>query len=232
MRVTAFALPVLPGKEAALEALGRDLESNPEADLLSRSQGLIREVAFMQRTPMGSQLLIYNEAGETSSTVSDSDHGFERQLNARLSAIIGFDPASAPPPAVELLVREPAAQPGALYLAALPLRAGKTAQIHEFASELNGIHAAQFQESLRRLGFGLTLFVQHTPEVDLAISVVEGEEPASAFGRLATSSHSFDRWHLQQIADQTGLDLSAPPPPPNQLIWSWERAAAAVPQTG
>jgi hypothetical protein len=36
------------------------------------------------------------------------------------------------------------------------------------------------------------------------------------------SQHPFDRWHIQQIVDQTGLDLTAPPPPPNELLWSWD----------
>lgn len=76
-----------------------------------------------------------------------------------------------------------------------------------------------------RLGFGLTLLVQHTAQSDLTISVVEGDEPASALGKLVMSQHPFDRWHLQQIADQTGFDFSAPPPPPNEELWSWESAA-------
>jgi hypothetical protein len=111
---------------------------------------------------------------------------------------------------------------------ALPVRPEKVARLHEFASELNGIHAGEFQESLCRLGFGLSLFIQHTLQVDLVISVIEGEDPARALGRLAMSSHPFDRWHLQQIADQTGLDLSAPPPSPNQQLWLWSQKATVV----
>lgn len=76
-----------------------------------------------------------------------------------------------------------------------------------------------------RLGFGPTLFVQHTPELDLAISVVEGDEPAAAMGKLALSQHPFDRWHVQQTVDQTGLDPSAPPPPPNEELWAVEAGA-------
>jgi hypothetical protein len=102
----------------------------------------------------------------------------------------------------------------------------KVARLHQWALELNGIHAAEFEESLRRLGYGLTLFVQHTPDVDLLISVVEGDEPEAALGQLAISHHPFDQWHVHQIAELTGVNFSAPRPPPNKLLWAWESTAA------
>ena len=79
-----------------------------------------------------------------------------------------------------MLVRQRPARPGNLYAGVLPLLPHKAARLHEWALELNGIHAAEFEESLRRLGHGLTLFVQHTSDVDLVISVAEGEEPEAA----------------------------------------------------
>jgi hypothetical protein len=223
MRVSAYALPVLNGKEGDLLALARELNSrNAEFSEYHARNGIIRESAFLQKTPQGSQLLIYREYDDASGTRPKSDGTFERWLSDRLVAVHGFDPAAVTQPQVELLVRQRPGHRGEIYIAALPMLPGKVARLHEFASELNGIHAAEFEESLRRLGFGLILFVQHTPQFDVSISVVEGDEPASAMGKLAMSQHPFDRWHLQQIADQTGLDLSGPPPPPNEELWSWQ----------
>ena len=225
-RVIAFALPVPAGKEGDLRSMAGELESRSEEYEEYRVQrGIKREAAFLQRTPQGSHLLIYREFESASAAEPTSAGGFEQWLRNRMSSVHGFDLTELPEGRVELLVRQRPARPGDLYMAALPVLPHKSARLHEFASELNGIHAAEFEESLRRLGFGLTLHVQHTPDVDISISVIEGDEPVSALGRLAESQHPFDRWHLQQIADQTGLDFSAPPPPPNEPLWSWESRA-------
>jgi hypothetical protein len=228
MRVTAYALPLMA--EGELPSFLRDLASrNSEYSAFRRRLGVTREAVFLQRTPQGSQVLTYRELDIMSSAPPSSDGAFESWLSERLSALHGTDPTTGGTPKVELLIRQRPRRPGALYVVALPLLPTKTTRLHEFAAELNGIHAAEFEESLRRLGFGLTMFIQHSPHVDLVLSVVEGDDPSSALGKLAMSSHPFDRWHLQQIADQTGLDLTAPPPPPNEQLWIWQRAVPVLP---
>ena len=228
MRVTAYALPVQAGKEGELRSLARELESrSAEYDEFRRQNGITREAAFQQRAPQGNQLIIYREFDDSSVTRPRSESAFELWLKERMLAVHGFDLTTAAPPQVELLVRQRPTRRGRLYATTVPLLPQKTARIHEFASELNGIHAAEFEDSLRRLRSGLTLFVQHAP--DLAISVVEGDEPASALGKLSLSHHPFDRWHIQQIADQTGIDFSAPQPRPNDELWSWDSAAMRAP---
>ena len=223
MRVSAYAMPVLAGKEGDLQAFARELKSRTtEFREHQARNGVTRESVFLQRTPQGSQLLVYREFDDSSGSRPKSDGTFERWLSDRSVAVHGFDPAATPRPQFELLVRHRPGRRGDIYIAALPILPDKAARLYEFASELNGIHAAEFEESLRRLGFGLSLFVQHTPQFDVSISVVEGDAPASALGRLAMSEHPFDRWHFQQIADQTGIDFAGPPPPPNEELWSWQ----------
>ncbi len=227
MPIRAYAWSVIPGKEGELEAFVRERESrDAEYRGYRRQIGITREAVFLQRSPQGSQVITYRELSNTSTAQPNSKSSFEVWLNDRMGALYGFDPTTAPPAKVELLIRQRPPRPGKLYAAALPLLPNKTARLHEWAGELNGIHAEEFVESLRRLGFGLTLFIQYTPQVDLVISAVDGDDPANALGRLATSTHPFDRWHVQQIADQTGLDFSAPPPPPNVQLWSWDDTAA------
>jgi hypothetical protein len=226
MRASAYVLPVVSGMEVQLQSLARELKSrSAEHDAQLTESGVTREAAFLQRTQYGSQLIIYREAVEGPSRTG-VDGAFGAWLNDRMSAVFGFDPGAATQPKVELLVRQRPAGRGKLYAAALPVLPDKIARMHEFAIELNGIHAGEFEESLRRLGFGLTLFIQHTGQADLAISVLEGDEPEGAFRRLAMSQHPFDRWHMQQIVDQTGLDLTAAAPAPNELLWSWDGAGA------
>jgi Family of unknown function (DUF6176) len=230
MRAIAYAVPVLPGMEGELQSLSRELKSRAaEYEGWLRRSGVAREAAFLQRTPQGSYAITYRELDESHAAPSQPDGEQGSWFSERISAVHGFDPADGQSPRVELLVRQRPTRRARLYAAALPLLPNKTARFHEFAAELNGIHAAEFEESVRRLGFGLTLFVQHTPELDLAISVIEGEEPATALGRLAMSKQPFDRWHVQQIADQTGLDLASPPPPPNDELWQLDAVAVRTP---
>ena len=226
MRVTAFVLPVLPGKEAELQSLARELESrSTEYDEYRGRNGVTREAAFLQRTPQGSHVIIYRECDDSRGTQPKSEGTFELWLTEGMSAVHGFDPTAAPQPKVELLVRHRPARRGDVYISAFPVLPSKVARIHEFVGELTGIHGAEFEASLRRFGIGLTLLLQQFAQVELAISVVEGDDPASAFGKLAVSQHPFDRWHVQQIADQAGIDFSAPPPPPNEELWSWDGGA-------
>jgi hypothetical protein len=226
MRAIAYALPVLPGMEAEVRSLARELESRAtEYDEFRRQRGVTREAVFLQRGPQGSQLITYREFDDSFSTQPISDGAFGSWLKERTSALHGFDATATPQPKVELLVRQHPTRRSKIYAAALPLLPNKTARLHEWAMELSGIHAAEFDEGLRRLGHAVTLFVQHTPQIDLVISVVEGDEPSCALGMLARSEHPFDRWHVQQIAELSGLNFSGPPPPPNEPLWSWDSQA-------
>ena len=51
--------------------------------------------------------------------------------------------------------------------------------------------------------------------------MVEGDEPEAALAQLVLSKHPFDRWNVQQIAELTGVNLSALSPRRNDLLWSW-----------
>ena len=92
--------------------------------------------------------------------------------------------------------------------------------------ELNGIHFTEFQESLRRLGVGITVFLQHNAEVDLLVFAVEGDAPTTWLQRLGTSADPFDRWFAQELSDQSGSMISSTPRRDNEQLWSWEGAAA------
>jgi hypothetical protein len=228
MQAIAFALPVIAGKEDALEAFALELKNRlDQFAALRRREGVSREAAFLQRTPYGSSLINYQERDVSAASQPASTRDFDEWMSARLTDVLGFDPASIEPPPVEALVRRHAFHRGNLYALAIPVVPNKTGRFREFANELNGIHEAEYDESLRRFKVGVTLFLQQTPGADLVITVIEADEPATALGRLAASSNAFDRWHMGQIAELHGLDLSAPPPPPNRQLWSWD--ASAVP---
>ena len=222
MRTIACALPVLASNVDKLQVLARELEGRSgEYDDVRLRNGVTREVAFLQRGEHADHLVIYREFGHSLPTPSRSDDTLEAWLKDRLAAIPSFGPIAKPN--VELLIRHRPALPGKLYAVALPVIPYQAARLHEWVLELNGIHAALFEESLRRLGHGLTLFVQHTPDVDVVISVVEGNEPGAALRQLAISQHPFDRWYVHQVAELTSVNFSAHLKRPNELLWAWER---------
>jgi len=226
MRAIAYVLPVLPGREEDLLALTGELDARSiQYDAYRRRLGVARESAFLQRTPAGSHLIMCRVFDDSARAPQAPDAAFDAWMRARLQAMHGFDPSSAPPQVEVLIDRHPFGR-GPVYAAALPVATDKIGRLHEWIAELNGIHAAEFDDALRRLRHGLTLFVQYTPEGAVTISVVDGEEPEGALGRMAMSDHPFDRWHLHAIANLAGLDLSGPPPPANQRLWAWEDVPA------
>jgi hypothetical protein len=205
MRSTAVVVPVAAGKERELPRLVEAL--HPDAVANGRDiPGAIREAIFLQRTPVGAQVIVYREW--------ERGPGDPPDLMRALAALTGLDGTGDVSPPVEQLLHElPPAAGGELHAFAAPLRPGKTGRMREFASELSGIHAQEFTESLRRLGVGVTLFLQRTPHGDLVVTVLEGPAPDDALARMAMSEHPFDRWHVQQIADLHGMDLRQMPPP-------------------
>jgi len=189
------ALPVVVGY--AIPATGANVELRaPTTD--TERRGIARAAAFRQRTSNGEMVIVYRETDGATT--------------------------AQPPVTVEMLIRQRLSHRGSLYLIALPVLAGKAARFHEFSMELNGIHFAEFQESLRRLGVGLTVFLQHGGDRDLLIVAVEGEEPETWLQRLDASADPFDRWFAQELSGQSGAPISSAPSAVNEELWSWDGA--------
>jgi hypothetical protein len=190
------ALPVVIGY--AMPAPGPNVELRAPATDAER-RGIARAAAFRQHASKGEMVLVYRETDGAT--------------------------AIEPPVKAEMLIRQRPSRRGSLYLMALPVLAGKAARFHEFSMELNGIHFTEFQESLRRLGVGLTVFLQHGGDGDLLIVAVEGEAPETWLQRLGTSVDPFDQWFVQELSDQSGAIISSMPRSGNEQLWSWDRAA-------
>lgn len=62
------------------------------------------------------------------------------------------------------------------------------------------------------------MWLQSTPDGDLAIVVIEANDIPSALGALATSQEPFDQWFRDHIQEVHGMDLAAGFPPPEQLL--------------
>ena len=99
---------------------------------------------------------------------------------------------------------------------ALPLTPGKTEAWLRWGDELLGERRAEYEASRRRLGVTVErCFLQHTPQGDLNVVVLEAEDLAVAFHRVATSQEPFDVWFSEKAKEYfSGLDLGQPLPGP------------------
>ena len=62
------------------------------------------------------------------------------------------------------------------------------------------------------------MWIQSTPDGDLAVVVLESPDIQAAMGALATSDEPFDKWFREHIRDVHGIDLAEESPPPEQVL--------------
>jgi len=101
-----------------------------------------------------------------------------------------------------------------LLALAFPILSGKTEQWRRFIAEMRGPRAADYAASRRQLGVRERTFLQQTPQGDVVIVTLEGDNPAQAFQRFGSLPGPFVQWFVQQVREIHGFDLSAPPPGP------------------
>jgi hypothetical protein len=103
---------------------------------------------------------------------------------------------------------------------AAPLLPGKTeADRDALASCANGDRRADHQASRERSGITReAVWIQSTPDGDVAVVVVEAPDIEAAMGALATSDEPFDKWFREHVRDVHGMDLAEGFPPPEQVL--------------
>src|SRR5689334_3436962 len=103
---------------------------------------------------------------------------------------------------------------------AVPLTPGKTEEWRQWSAELVGPRNEEYLASRRRLGMITErVYLQQTPQGDMAVIVAEAEDLARVYQGLATSQEPFDVWFRERAKDLfSGLDLTQPAPP-NELVF-------------
>lgn len=100
----------------------------------------------------------------------------------------------------------------AIFAIAVPVLANKSSQLQAFVGQLTGAKKADFAASRKKLGVRERTFLQHTPQGDLIIVTLEGNDPAGAFAKFGQGTDPFTQWFKAQVKDVHGVDLAAPPP--------------------
>lgn len=106
----------------------------------------------------------------------------------------------------------------ALMAVAIPILPGKTDDWRKWMEECRGPRRQEFAESRRRAGVRERTFLQKTPMGDFVLVTAEGDDPASAFGRMMSADDPFSRWFAERAREFHG-DLPLPTTEaPSELI--------------
>jgi hypothetical protein len=100
------------------------------------------------------------------------------------------------------------------YLFAVPLAAGKTEAWKNYVKEILGPRFEEYKQSRKKAGIeGEQVYLQQTPQGDMCVVKLKGNNPRESFEKLMKSSDPFDKWFRDKILiDAHGLDISKPMP--------------------
>jgi hypothetical protein len=95
-----------------------------------------------------------------------------------------------------------------------PLTPGKTEEWRHWGEEILESRRSEYQAFRRRLGLTTQrMYLQQTPQGDIAIIYLEGHDLQRTFQEMRTSQDPFDVWFRQRAKDLLdGLDLTQTSP--------------------
>ena len=101
-----------------------------------------------------------------------------------------------------------------------PLLPGKTEQDRSaMISCWRGERQDAYTESRKRLGITReAVFIQNTPNGDVAVVYMEADDMETALKGVATSDQPFDAWFREHVRDVHGINLEEGFPPPEQVM--------------
>ncbi len=102
----------------------------------------------------------------------------------------------------------------------VPILPGKTEQWKRWNLELMGTRWNEYKASRDRYGIHERAFLQSTPQGDMAIITLEGDDPARSFEWATHTEDPFVRWFVEQVKETCGFDPSqgAPGPVPELVV--------------
>jgi len=106
------------------------------------------------------------------------------------------------------------------FCVAMPVPSGIEERASKFAEEVTS-RFDEFRASRRKLGVTRERgWLQHTPQTDLFILMLEGADPIEANRRFAASEEPFDVWFKDRAGSIFGADFGEPIPVQPEPIYS------------
>lgn len=243
MKTTAFAAPILKGKEKAARQMIAQLRGDyrSDAEALRRTAGIDREQAYFMSTPMGEVAIVVWDVDDVARAnecfaTDDSKHAiwFRKQLED----IHGFDMSDPTGTPESELVAEWTDSAwsfgdGETNAVCYPLKPGAADKARAFGRELVGSRKDDFARTRRELGITRQLFfVMPTPNGDFAIMYGEGKPGwlERGFKATATSNDPFLTWFREQVSSFAAVPMfqNATPPTVEHVLEITVRVPAGV----
>lgn len=98
-----------------------------------------------------------------------------------------------------------------LLAMAVPILPGQTEHWHRFLNTLKGERSKEYKASRERLGVRERVFFQPTPQGDMVVVTLEGNDPEAAFSRFAEGNDAFAKWFVDEVKAIHGFDLASLP---------------------
>jgi hypothetical protein len=100
------------------------------------------------------------------------------------------------------------------FAAAIPILPGQEERWRRFRDQLRGPRNADFNASRERLGVRERTYHQITPDGEVVVITLSGDDPATAFSQFGASQDDFTSWFVEEVKAIHGVDLRQPPPGP------------------
>ena len=236
MAKVSFAVPILPGKEdlATKHSIEEIRQRIAEYEESRRRAGITVERVYLQRNPDGSNLfVVYAEAaggmGDVIGTFVSSGSDFDRWFLDVNQEISGIDFRQPPPgggPEHVASWEDPGGGRGAGLAFAVPVLPGKAEALRAWGREAYESRHWELTESRRALGQTREeLFLNSTPDGDVAVAYLEGKDPVGANRDFAASDAPYDRWFKDSLKAffPPFVDFDQPVPA-NETVWDWTRS--------
>jgi len=229
----AFAVPVLPGKNArSVSDMMRPRKEEYEES--RRRKGITMERVNEVPTPMGTFVVAYIESersfADTMAAMAASDLPLDRDFNAATADVHGMDmsqPPPGPPPETIAEWQDPQVKERRLGIAFFaPLLPGRADAGRAFAREAWLTRSADYVESRRAKGVNVEVVTLNTtPQGELICVYVEATDPVQANAEFARSQTPYDRWFKDQLRTLFPPEVDFDQPVPvGEVIWDWHRA--------
>ena len=116
------------------------------------------------------------------------------------------------------------------YLIAVPIKAGKTEAWKSYMKEITGPRFEEYKAARKKAGIKKEkAYLQHTPQGDMAIVMLGGDNPRKALESFLTSNEPFDKWFRETVLTEIhGMDPSQSIPANEQYIDYHEVPAGEV----
>jgi hypothetical protein len=218
----ALVFPALEGKsDTDLKSIAEMFRADPDGYRASRQRhGVTLERAYLQKTPMGSFVVAYQETkrdfGDTMSSLAASDLPIDRRFVEMVRDLHGVDllqPPGALPETLAAWIDPEVTGPRRGMAFCAPLAPGKTEAGRAFVQEAFEARRGELEASRRALGENKEVItLQPTPMGDLVNVYIEGNDPWEGNRGFAASTTQYDLWFKGMLGDlfPPEIDLTKP----------------------